>query len=269
MNLSTLLRNTRWTHRGAPFPHFVALDVFDRSYYREQVAAFGDLLARGLADRPDGMRFCRSVSGYDAYVLGFRRDIPAPFHIFLSRPWHDLIARVSGVTATGDLDGGFHHHVPNSSNGWCHSDLNPGWFAGQAASHDVNLSDASLCEYATGRPTRTGIRPREVVRGATMIFYLGDDGWSPGDGGETGLYGAPDQPVERPDAVVPPVGNSLLIFECTPWSYHAFLSNTKRVRSSVILWVHRERGDAVSRWGSQAIVPFRPRANGGRRQCKR
>lgn len=259
MDLSTLLRNRRWIRHTWPLPYFAARDVFIPTLYREQVAAFAELLGRGFAAEPDGARFCRSLPGYDAHALGFSRSLPEPFGVFLSRAWHDMLAQLAGVRATGDVDGGFHHHAVGSASGWIHTDLNPVWFAGAAPPDGVNLSDGRLCDYTTGKPTRAGVCPRGVVRALTMIFYLGDDEWRAGDGGETGLYAAVDRPVEKPDAVVPPAGNSLLVFACTPFSYHAFLKNHRRPRNSVILWLHGDKDEAVARWGARALVPFRKR----------
>jgi 2OG-Fe(II) oxygenase superfamily len=84
--------------------------------------------------------------------------------------------------------------------------------------------------------------------GHSDALYLCNPDWIEGDGGETGLYGSREDPVDRPIAVVPPINNSLLMFECTPYSYHSFLSNGRSPRNSVIVWLHREKVEVLSRW---------------------
>ena len=76
------------------------------------------------------------------------------------------------------------------------------------------------------------------------------------DGGMTGLYSSPRQPVNRPDAAVPPVNNTMLLFECGARSWHSFISN-RQPRRSVILWLHRTREDAIAHWGERAIVNWK------------
>jgi hypothetical protein len=81
-----------------------------------------------------------------------------------------------------------------------------------------------------------------------MIYYLCNEGWSEPDGGETGLYGAA-KPHDRTIASrVPPVDNTLLLFECSPHSYHRFLTNPGRRRNSIILWLHTTVDAAEARW---------------------
>jgi len=97
----------------------------------------------------------------------------------------------------------------------------------------------------------------ETIRAVAAIFYLDNPPWSPGDGGTTGLYRNASDPVDQPAAVVPPLNNSMLAFECTPFSYHGFVSNRRHPRNSVVLWLHRSRQDVVRRWGEHAIVGYK------------
>lgn len=255
-----VIANRRWTRRTKPFPHFVAEGLFREGYYRDLESGFHEVLSRGLANRWDGRRFCRSASGYDAHVLPFSKGLPDPFHVLLSRPWHDVLARVTHVDATGDVDGGLHHHEPGTADGWLHTDLSPGWFAGAVGKEEVQLSDGRRCEYVSGRATSPGVIPVERVRGAAMILYLANGPWAPADGGETGLYETPDG---AGGAFVAPADNSMLLFECTPFSYHAFRRNRRKARNSLVLWIHRSREDAVARFGEASIVPWRPRVSRG------
>ena len=48
------------------------------------------------------------------------------------------------------------------------------------------------------------------------LYYLANPRWEPGDGGSTGLFTSADDSIEAPSAEMPPINNSLLLFECTP-----------------------------------------------------
>jgi hypothetical protein len=95
----------------------------------------------------------------------------------------------------------------------------------------------------------------QMVRAASVIFYLNNPKWKPGDGGGTGLYRHWSDPVMFPAAVAPPLNNSFLAFECSPYSYHAFLANRQR-RDSIIVFLYRELEDFVQQWGVEGLSQY-------------
>jgi len=250
--LSDVVSNRSWRREELPFQHVVATDVLARAVYLDLVAAFESCLA---ADAEEGFR--RDMRGFDATGHNFAPPVPAPFDIFFSRSWHDLLTGLFGVTGTGHLSGGLHHHHPGSRSGGVHNDLNPGWFS-EAGSADaaVVVADRRRCDYGTGQVHEPDVSPVETVRAVAMIYYLANPSWTTGDGGETGLYRYATDDPERPAVTVPPRNNSLLAFECTPFSYHAFLSNRRTARNSLVLWAHRPKPEVVARWDDRVIVPW-------------
>lgn len=117
-------------HASVPVPHVYARDVFVPDFYAELDAE----LHRIKRDEPDA--FARNMKGYDASGASIGRFRDGPLGIFVSREWHDLIARVAGVRATGDVNANLHHHEPGGESGWPHNDLNPALFAGHAPEPD-------------------------------------------------------------------------------------------------------------------------------------
>jgi hypothetical protein len=252
-SLSRVLQNRRWIRREKPFPHIVAKDVFAKPFYESLVAQF----SFHFPDSPSGsLDPERKMRDYDAYGTHFEPHTPAPFSIFISREWHDMLGSLFGVRGAGYINCGLHHHPIGSANGLVHNDLAYGWFADYASHNGIRLSRNELCRYTDGTPLCANVQPVEMVRAVSMLFYLANPPWKPGEGGETGLYTSSADAVERPAATVPPINNSILIFECTPRSFHAFLSNRSSVRNSAIMWVHRTREDAVARWADSSIVRF-------------
>jgi 2OG-Fe(II) oxygenase superfamily len=256
LTLREILANKSWSRSDDPFPHFTAQNVFVKSIYLKLETAFQHILAQGLGGKYESgvARLSRNISGYDAYGLSFEPNFTGPLRIFLSRAWHDTLATLVGVRATRDLSGGLHHHRVGSRSGDVHNDFNPAYFADTHLPNGINIADSRLCDYKHGTHCRSGLRPRLCVRAVAMLFYLNNPTWSPGNGGETGLYRSSTDAVEQPTAVIPPINNSILIFECTPYSYHTFLRNHCHPRNSVILWLHSLAADAVSRWGKGKIV---------------
>ena len=253
-DLRRCISNRRWIRCTNPFPHIRASDVFDPVFYENLEQAFLSILDRGLSENQDSTRFARSIRGYDAYSYAFTKHLEDPLRMFISQAWHDLLAGIARVNATGDINGGLHHHLPGSDFGRIHNDFNPGWFIDDSVQGWPNVSDPNICNYWNGSTTVPNRPARETVRAVAMLFYLSNPKWAPGEGGETGLYDNIAQPIDNPALAVPPINNSLLVFECTPYSYHSFLRNTRNCRNSVILWLHRSKSEAVERWGDDKIV---------------
>jgi hypothetical protein len=245
--LSELLANRRWVRRAEPFPHVIAQHVFVDEFYAQLHRQF-EQIAR---EHPEA--FTRGIANYDAAAADVEHYADGPLGVFVSREWHDVVAGIVGVAATGDVTAALHHHDPGSRRGWPHNDLNPGWFGGRPpASEELRMQNVDGVNYRTGsRPD--GVPARETVRAVSLLFYLGNGEWQVGDGGETGLFASYDSERAGPAVVVPPINNSLVLFECTPYSLHAFLG-TNTPRNSMVMWVHRDKADAVRRWGEHSIV---------------
>jgi 2OG-Fe(II) oxygenase superfamily len=243
--LRELIAHRRWVRRTVPFPHVVATNVFVADFYQRLHDQFLAL----LRDRPQA--FNKGIANYDAAAADIG-PYDGPLSLFVSREWHDLLGALTGVTGTGDMIATMHHHDPGSRRGWPHNDLAPGWFGGPPPCPDeVRLAGVDGVGYRDGtRPD--GVSARPGVRAASALFYVANEPWQPGDGGETGLFSS-GTGRQGPAAVVPPVNNSLVIFECTPYSQHTFLG-ARKPRNSVVMWIHRPLAETVQRWGERSIV---------------
>ncbi|WP_419149878.1 2OG-Fe(II) oxygenase [Methylobacterium oryzae] len=91
------------------------------------------------------------------------------------------------------------------------------------------------------------------MRYLTMIFYLNNDGWVEEHGGVTGIYTTPAFGSLHPAVLVPPKNNSLLLFECTPHSWHTFMTTSRR-RNSITLWLHRSMESSRKQWPNHEPV---------------
>jgi hypothetical protein len=241
----------RWLAHRDPFTHIHATDVLaSRTYTRlsdEFAAIVGSTLNGGTA----GPTMAKAGSRYDAMILAMNRELSDRFTPLFTAKWRDEVARLLGIPLTSRVDGALHHIPRGSRSGWLHTDLCSGWFNAPPASlepRELVFSDRSQCDYFTGAPRDPNAHPQEYARAASMIYYLNNDDWAPGDGGETELASTPRDGL-GPRKVIAPKNNSLVVFECTPHSYHRLLANPRCPRNSIVTWYHTTAEFAQTRWG--------------------
>lgn len=237
-----------WSRRTHPFPHVLCESVFDEAVYQRLVSGL-----RGALRRAEESTGPHRMSNYGADMVSLTVACRATVPILLERDWHDRLAAALGIEHSGEIDAGVHHHAVGSPTGWVHNDLNPGCFQEASQQGQAVISDPARCDYKTGAGLPPGMAPIERMRAALMIYYL-DSEWQPGCGGETGLYSHARQSPNEPDVRVPPRNNSMLLFECTPHSYHSFLTNTQYPRNSIVLWLHRTTAASSAKWGAANVV---------------
>ncbi len=240
VHLAELNPQADWSQYERPFRHIRAERVFREDAYRTLERAFSAL-------RESETRFRHGQAGYDALMLGMDRELALRFPPLFERRWIELIAGLLDLPALPQIDAALHHIPINSRSGWVHNDFCSGWFD-DGATGDIVFPDRRKCEYFNGTPKTEDARPREYVRAATMIFYLRNDEWKAGAGGGTGLYAASRSGLGEMSSVNP-VNNSLLLFECSPHSWHALVANPGCPRNSIILWLHSTLENARARWG--------------------
>ncbi len=245
--MDRLLAHRRWIRRSLPFPHVVATDVFTPEFHAELAGEFDRIMDAGAIAH-------LTTPGYEARSARLVDHADGALGVFLSREWHDLVAGVMGVpTATGDVSGALHHHDPGGSAGWPHNDLNPGWFGGPPPGPDeIRTEGVDGVDYHRG--SGNGVAARETMRAVSVLYYLANPEWSEGDGGETALFPSAEAGRSGVGSYVPPVDNSLVMFECTPYSWHAYAGASRNVRNCVVMWLHRPRSEVVDRWGEASVV---------------
>lgn len=240
------LSGGEWWLQTAPFRHFRAQNVFKPAEYERLSAAFTAALAKGR-----GAGAAIKTANYDADIIGLTRAVASWFDPIFTDQWIEGMHRAMMIPDIHRVDGALHSSPPGSRTGWIHTDYCSAWFdESSEPSQTPIFPNRAACDYFTGKPRHPDARPAEYARAATMIFFLCNDGWRPGDGGETGLYGSA---CGHEAELVAPVNNSLVFFRCSPHSYHRFITNPGRTRNSIILWVHETIEGAAANWGLQAI----------------
>lgn len=245
MNLSSV----KWWVHKYPFRHYRAQNVLDPETYGRVSGIFQSLLERSETGAPGSYVLRKLNPKYDAHMLGMDDTLAEDFQPFFSLDWLGTLARLTGIPEVPRMDGGLHSNPRGSHSGWIHTDLCSAWFD-ESAPEPGLLPRRKMVDYFSGKPKHKDAKPVEYVRAVTMIYYLCNDGWTPGDGGETGLYPSANPGPDAPVELVPPINNSLFVFECSPHSYHRFVANPGRTRNSIILWLHSTVETAESMWRS-------------------
>lgn len=249
--LTDLLKNRRWEKHSFPFPYVYAQDVFEQHLYTRLEYEYNNILSRGLSDKPAWGVFSRNMGEYDAYGAGFDKTSTA-LATFMSPEWHDMMASIFGIRGTGYINVGLHHHLVGSKNGFIHNDFNPVWFAVSGEGR-IRTPNHALCSYKNGFGPLKAHEKIQVVRGVVMLYYIANGEWYPGDGGETGFFRGYDAKITEPVRTIPPYDNSIVMYECTPKSFHSFLSNKKKPRNCVIMWIHRPIEEAIELYGGDKL----------------
>jgi hypothetical protein len=258
VDLKHALQSRSWVKRDSPFSFVTARDVFRVAIYEELVKDFRAILARGLSDSGTiGNQFTRGSIAYDAYSYVLSPSEKNAFSIFMSREWHDVIAGIFGLVAPAEVSLALHHHKKGGISGRPHNDLNPGWFPDVPEGTSINVHDPKVNSYPTGKPFAAGTTTHESTRAIALLYYLDNPGWKRGDGGETGLYRSVSDAADAPAFPVAPIDNTLVAFECSPWSYHGYMENPGRPRNSLVMWLHRPKAEVVQRWGEESIVGWK------------
>jgi hypothetical protein len=246
--LEEIVGNRRWEKRLRPFPHVYVQDLFVDSVAEEIEVAVQKI----LKDTSLG-----GIDRYDASGWSFAPDVDWPLRLFVTDGWRSLLSRVLGVDTIPYVSGGIHHHDVGGESGRPHNDLNPVYFADAEPRDGMVILRGNLVDLKTGEVRSPGTQVLRTVRAISILYYTANPPWHPGDGGETGLYGRRTVRVHQPTVAVPPVNNSMVAFECTPNSFHSFISNRNSERNSVTMWLHRSDTEAMTRWGEEALERWR------------
>jgi hypothetical protein len=244
--VAPLLWHRRWWRHRLPFPHVHAVNVFRPDVYLELEDAFRTWLdSYGGGPELDGHDWATTVTA----------AFPGPLRLFCSAGWLDLLRSALDVSVTRYLNVGLHHSRPGSAPGFAHTDLSPAWFPDDGGD-GVVLADPERVDYTSGTRRQSGVRAARVVRAVAVLFYLANPPWEPQHDNCTGLYRDRGDDMAEPVVRIEPHSNSLLAFECTPWSFHGFTGGGTVATNSVVQWLHRTPAAARTRWGPGVVVGY-------------
>ncbi len=223
-----------------PYPHVVIPDFFKPTAYENLCSVFTEAMRGGLHDKRD-----YTLDGFHAFDIAYDGythspqptvDPRHPLSIFYSIEWNLFFSKLFNQCTTTETKVVFHYHPAGDKTGSVHHD-----HIERSPAISVPLSNGvigykpltSISQSYTDltRSSKQGAAPFQAI---AILFYLLNDGWHEGDGGETGVYSA-DRATRL--KVVPPINNTLFAFQTSLRSMHTFQTNRKN-RHSIIQWLH-------------------------------
>lgn len=239
---------------NSPFPHIIIDHFLNEPWRSAIVAAFRTRLNKGVSETHDPHTFSRSPNAkgslgatyiHDAY--GHILELNEPrFSLFYSQVLRNFIQQRVSNELGPYVHGSFHHHKEESLSGHVHSDYALVNFLKSQMLNGLHPFTA-LGGTLMSRGQRVNVpNVVQVARSVALIYYFGNPEWRAGDGGETGLW---EQNSGQPKIKVEPIDNRLLVFEVSPKSYHAFISNRRGERNTIILWYHSDPKWMESKYG--------------------
>ncbi len=208
-----------------PYLHVVIENFFKPEMYTALCKKFSEVKDRGLSDntKSSDTQFHTFTIDYDGYVFNpaGTLDPQNPLRIFYSLAWNNFFSTLFGQFTTFETRFAFHHHPAGDRTGFVHHD-----FVDKPFSPTKRLANGVIYDKADSG----NVPKRRII---SLLYYLNNEEWHEGDGGETGIY----TPEKTLIAKVPPKNNTLFAFHISPRSMHAFQGN-KKERNSFVQWFH-------------------------------
>jgi hypothetical protein len=239
----------RFTLNSYPFNYLVIEDAFEPVLSLGLSCLFRELIvdARGIGKVGEVGELVYDALNFTPRVEHVRQTALAAI---ASVELREFVSSAFSIRLDENLMIGLHRHQPGSRAGWPHTDFaivsfpdEPPNIAGLRYFHEDNG-----CNYADDSRDR---QPSAIktARSIACLYFTANPDWQPGMEGETGIYAdLGNRLVDR----IPPRNNSLLIFEISPISYHAFLGSSKVQRNSYIWWYHSNPGYLLERHAAAA-----------------
>jgi len=217
------------TMESLPFPHIIADNFFKEEIYEKLLNHFRSVLDRGFSEEDDATKFhpfldLKGEYEYDGYVYVPRPEEEPSLEVFFTLAWNLFFSKTFRQSTGWCTSLAYHHHPAGDQTGFVHHDN-----AFRAFSPHNQLSNGVIF-----RENSKDTASFQEMRAIALLYYLGDNPWKEGDGGETGIY---QSSKESPMKLVAPKNNRLFAFEISPRSLHAFQENFKP-RSSIVQWFH-------------------------------
>ena len=221
------------TEHNKPFRYYVLNNVFKKEIYdiitQDCLDSTKDTAAYGSLEN--------ATSNYGGRIQNIgRENIKKGVDFFVNSIWKSFNANFFDITLTKYQALSFHVHDAPSKPGFIHSDFNICSFD-NLGNEDYELINCP--KYADDGDDQYV----KVMRSVAFLYYFNNNKILSlsGDGG-TNVYDNNDQLIDTVNCA----NNSLLCFEVTPETYHAFTGSTFP-RHAVVGWFHSNPAGAVFR----------------------
>ncbi len=215
-----------------PIPHILVDDFLLPEAYAAIENSFKQELARGFSTTTkDRSHFHAFDIDYDGYKFAPKTNLKQenPYRVFYSVQYNQYFSKIFKQLTTLNTSFALHHHPPGDRTGFVHSDFVDKYFDVRMALPNLVLSHGS--DILPKGQEEWYFKEKRII---ALLFYVGNQEWQEGDGGETGLYDSDHKTLVKKIA---PKNNRLLAFHISQKSFHAFQGN-KTPRNCIVQWFH-------------------------------
>lgn len=244
-----------------PFPHVHIQNFFKEDFYRQICNQFKTVLATGIVEAHEPWspnKFHKIPYGYDAAYWQPPPDVGLPIKQLFQSVWIDFFSSMFGVPLTKNISLTFHCQLKDSKPFAAHNDY---CYVGMPKLEDqddrVRQFYFENPYFITGSQEAREMDVSLQMRSVVGLFYLENPKYLAGNGGETGLYRSyEDYTQDNPVKKIPPLSNSMLIFETTPHSFHTYLPNKAKYRNTMLFWLHSDAQLKIKRFKGALPVEY-------------
>jgi hypothetical protein len=214
-----------------PYNHVIIKNLLKQDIYDKLCARFYEYISR--APKPHGQIGSTNLT-YNAFIYGLNeKDCVDGYEFFISNEWKEFVSKIFGIELNQHIAYSLHYHKAPSNNGYVHADLS---LCSVINDPNRKIKVTGDCNYADDSQD---LQPhvQKTMRTIAALYYFNNDvdNWKESDGGGTGIY----ENYELTSLIkqVPPINNSLFMFEIGAKSFHAFIG-ANFDRSAMVQWFH-------------------------------
>lgn len=212
-----------------PYHHVVISNIFKSEVYEEICDIFPALIAK--CSGPYG-KSKNATSQYEAYIASINLKDCTNNHylsILISDYLKKFLSNLFNIQTNQYIASSAHWHMAPSKSGFIHRD-----FAVCSFKSSSNIMMSDQYEYTDDSDTNDESIVK-TMRSLVFLYYLNNpSNLDDYIGGGTGIYTNFNSTLIKE---VRPRNNSLLAFEITPKSYHAYVGANFN-RSAIVQWYH-------------------------------
>jgi hypothetical protein len=214
-----------------PYNHVIIKNLLKKDIYDKMCVKFYEYIAR--APKPHGKIGSTNLT-YDAFIYSVtEQDCVDGYEFFASEEWKDFVSKIFKLQLNQHIAYSLHYHHTPSQSGYVHADLS---LCSVIDDPTRKIKITGDCLYADDS---SNVQPHtnKTMRTVACLYYFNNDvdNWKESDGGGTGIYSSYD--LASLVKQVPPINNSLFMFEIGAKSFHAFIG-ANFDRSAMVQWFH-------------------------------
>lgn len=172
---------------------------------------------------------------YDAKIYEMKEeDCKNGYEFFVSLFWQSCISFLFQKQFNQHIAYTLHEHEPNTKDGYPHLDLS---ICSVIEDHNKQIKLTGDCLYADDSKLRQPYT-KKIVRSVAGLYYFNNKTNGNDDlGGGTAIYN--DYNTQNINKIIPPINNSMFLFEIGSKSFHGF-KKSKFKRSAIVQWFHED-----------------------------